>query len=82
MEIRVDKRGKIIISKEIRDKYNIVPGVELGFDSSKDYCYGVMLKFYPKHVCSACGKALTDDLIERGACPECTPIKRESVKIY
>ena len=82
MKIRVDKKGKIIIPKEIRDKYNIVPGVELGFDSSKDYSYGVMLKFYPKHVCSACGKALTDDLIERGACLDCTPIPKETVHIY
>lgn len=77
MEIKIGKGGKITIPKYFRDKYNLNHGIALILSNSED---GILLS--PVAVCSACGKALPEELYERGACNDCTPVERKIIQIY
>ncbi len=81
MEIKIDKRGRVVIPKSIREQYNLTPGIMLSLGCYADYD-GVTMKLKPVYVCSACGKALPSELSERGACPSCTPIPKQSIQVY
>ena len=78
---KIDKRGKITIPKSIRDEFGFTSGVSLRIDVYRN-CGGPEITLCPEHICSACGKALPDELVERGACLDCTPIPRETIIIY
>ena len=82
MEMRIDKRGRVVIPKKLREQYNLTPGIMLSLGCYDDYDGVVTIKLKPVHVCSACGKALPDELEKRGACLSCTPIPRISVQVY
>ncbi len=75
MNCKIDKRGKIIVPKEIRDKLSITSETELqiSFDNG-----AITIK--PECVCSVCGKALPRALYKRGSCESC-PIP-VTVQIY
>ena len=77
MEVKVDKRGKILIPKILRDKHNFNSGITL--EISDD---GSTLILKPYMACSACDKALPEELYERGACATCTPKEKKIIQIY
>ena len=70
MEIKIDKKGRVTIPKELRDKYNLTEGIKVYFYDGQEYG-GILLK--PVASCSACKKALSEQLYERGACLGCKP---------
>ena len=77
MTVKVDKNGKIKIPKHIRQKFNFSHGVALNVSVSDG-----RVVLTPEIRCSRCGKALTSEFAERGACMDCTPIKTEKVIVY
>ena len=77
MQIRVNKNGKIAIPKELREKYNFTSGVPLRLYDDEN---GIIIK--AAHICSSCGRALPDELVERGACLGCEPSERYTVYVY
>ena len=77
MEIKIDAKGKVTIPKFYREKYNLKPGTDLKLtDRSEELTLTVI------HACSACGKALPEELYERGACATCTPKEKKIIQIY
>ena len=81
MENKIDKRGKITIPKRIRDELGFTSGVAVRIYADKNY--GIpKIMLCPEHICSACGKGLPDELVERGACLDCTPVPRETIIVY
>ena len=74
-EVKINKKGQIVIPKYIRDKYGLAPGITL-FIEDFDYYIGVR----PISKCPRCGKALPDELRDRGACEGC-PLP-EKIIIY
>ena len=77
MQIKINKNGKITIPKYFRDKYNLNYGISITISNTEN---GILLT--PVAVCSACGKALSQELYVRGACKDCTPAEREITQIY
>ena len=81
MSVKVDKKGKITIPKNIRDLYGFTSGTELVLEYNMEYD-GPRIVLRPRYCCSACKKALPAELAERGACLDCTPVPKEIAKIY
>ena len=79
--MKIDKKGKITIPKKLREKYGISGEVELVMHDCMEYD-GPKIILRAKSFCSVCKKALPDDLAERGACLDCTPVPKEIVRIY
>ena len=77
MTIKVDRNGKIIIPKELREKYNLSHGIEL----EVAYKNGELI-FTPIAVCSVCGKALSKDQYKGFVCSRCTLPEGRVIQIY
>ena len=67
---KINKRGQITIPKYIRDKHGFVQGISFYFCERERE-----IIIYPVCQCCSCGKALPDELIDRGACLSCPPPK-------
>ena len=77
MEIKIDKRGRITIPKDLREKYNLTHNITLYLNNENS-----SLTLRPAFVCCECGKALPKELYDKHACAECTPSHNKVQKIY
>ena len=77
MHLKIGKSGTVTIPKHIREKYGYTEGVVLYMSDWQGE-----LKLTPAHLCSACGKPLTEESAKRGACPGCTPDNSKTYRIY
>ena len=77
MEIKIDKKGRITIPKDLRDKYNLNHNIILYFNNDNS-----TITLRPASVCCECGKALPKELYHKRACAECTPAPEKIIAVY
>ena len=78
MYLKISEKGTITIPKYIREKYGLTSGVVLYLSDNGDK----EIKLRPAGICSACGKPLKEEDLDRRACPGCTPDPSKAIKIY